>query len=137
MGPEFFLGCSGYHYNHWKKIFYPEKLSKTKWLQYYAKYFNTVEINNTFYQFPRESTLKGWYDRTPEHFKFILKANRSITHTRKFHNTEKLTERFYKLADVLHEKLACILFQLPPFIHKNLELLEKIASQIDPKSLIF
>lgn len=130
---EYFLGCSGYYYNHWKGLFYPEKLPKTKWLQYYAEHFNTVEINNTFYRYPTEKLLQGWYDKTPENFKFTLKANRLITHTRKFHNTEDSTKQFYQLANILKEKLSCVLFQLPPFVHKNLELLEKIASQMDPK----
>lgn len=130
---EYFLGCSGYYYNHWRGVFYPEKHSKTKWLQYYAEHFNTVEINNTFYRYPTEKLLQGWYDKTPANFKFTLKANRLITHTRKFHNTEDSTKQFYQLANTLKEKLLCVLFQLPPFVHKNLELIEKIAGQTDPK----
>ena len=133
MKTEYFLGCSGFYYNHWRGLFYPEKLGKAKWLQYYAEHFNTVELNNTFYRFPSESMLQGWYNKTPENFKFTLKANRLITHTRKFNNTEQFTESFYKLANLLREKLLCVLFQLPPFIQKNIELLEKIASQVDPK----
>jgi uncharacterized protein YecE (DUF72 family) len=54
-------------------------------------------------------------------------------HTRKFHNTEEYTKRFYKLARLLGEKLLGVIFQLPPFVHKNLKLLEKIAEQMDPK----
>jgi uncharacterized protein YecE (DUF72 family) len=128
---KYFLGCSGFYYNHWKNVFYPEELPKTKWLQYYSQYFNTVEINNTFYRYPTEKLLQGWYNKTPANFKFTLKANRLITHTRKFHNTEDATKRFYQLAFTLKEKLSCILFQLPPSVHKNLELLQKIASQVD------
>lgn len=131
MPTEYFLGCSGFYYNHWKKLFYPEKLPKAKWLEYYAKYFNTLEVNNTFYRFPNESMLRGWYQKTPSNFRFTLKANRVITHTYKLHNTEDYTARFYKLARVLQEKLLSILFQLPPFVHKNMEMLEKIAKQMD------
>lgn len=130
---NYFLGCSGYYYNHWKGLFYPETRPKTKWLQYYAQSFSTVEINNTFYWFPTEHFLQDWYNKTPQNFKFTIKANRSITHTRKFHNTQDLTKRFYELASLLKDKLLCVLFQLPPFMHKNLELLETIASQMDPK----
>ena len=133
MKTEYFLGCSGFYYNHWRGIFYPQNLPKTQWLQYYAEHFNTLEANNTFYRFPSEKMLEDWYEKTPEHFRFTLKANRAITHTRKFHNTEQLTANFYKLAYLLHEKLLAVLFQLPPFVHKNMELLEKIASQVDPK----
>jgi uncharacterized protein YecE (DUF72 family) len=133
MKTEYYLGCSGFYYNHWKGRFYPEKLAKTKWLQYYSQHFNTLEVNSSFYRFPSESTVKGWYQKTPENFRFTLKANRVITHTRKFRYTEQYTANFYKLARLLGEKLLCVLFQLPPFVHKNLELLQKIASQVDPK----
>lgn len=133
MKTEYFLGCSGFYYNHWRRLFYPEKLAKTEWLPYYADHFNTLEVNNTFYRFPNEKMLQGWYQKTPVDFKFTLKANRAITHTRKFNNTEQLTANFYKLAHLLGEKLSCVLFQLPPFIHKNMELLEKIAGQVDLK----
>ena len=132
MAREYFLGCSGFYYNHWRTLFYPKDLPKTKWLPYYTERFNTVELNNTFYRFPNEKVLKDWHDKTPEHFTFTLKANRLITHTCKFKNTEKYTANFYALSHILKEKLACVLFQLPPFIHKNLELLEIIAGQMDP-----
>jgi uncharacterized protein YecE (DUF72 family) len=130
---EYFFGCSGFYYNHWRGLFYPENLPKIKWLQFYAEHFKTLEINNTFYRYPTEKLLKGWYQKTPRDFRFTLKANRAITHTRKFNNTEQLTENFYKLAHLLGDKLSCVLFQLPPSIHKNMDLLEKIASQVDPK----
>lgn len=129
MKTEYYLGCSGFYYDHWRGRFYPEKLAKTKWLQYYSEHFNTLEVNNTFYRYPTEKLLKGWYQKTPENFHFTLKANRAITHTRKFHNTEQLTLNFYNLAFLLREKLLCVLFQLPPFVHKNMELLEKITAR--------
>ena len=133
MSTAYFLGCSGFYYNHWKGLFYPEKTAKTKWLQYYTQYFNTLEVNSTFYRYPSESMLKDWYDKTPKKFQFTLKANRIITHTYKFHNTQQYTANFYKLAHLLKEKLICVLFQLPPFIHKNLKLLQIIQSQLDPE----
>lgn len=133
MAVEYFLGCSGFYYNHWRGLFYPQNLAKNKWLPYYAQHFNSLEVNGTFYRFPSKSTLQGWYDRTPQNFSFTLKANRVITHTYKFHNTQKYTADFYELAHILQEKLSCVLFQLPPNIHKNMALLEKIAGQTDPK----
>jgi uncharacterized protein YecE (DUF72 family) len=135
MDTAYFLGCSGFYYNHWRGRFYPQELAKPKWLQYYAEHFSTVEANSTFYRYPTEKMLKGWYQRTPKSFRFTLKANRAITHTRKFHNTEQLTANFYKLAHLLQEKLLCVLFQLPPMVHKNMELLQTIAGQLDPSVL--
>ena len=132
---ECYFGCSGFYYDHWRGRFYPEELTKSKWLQYYAKHFNTLEANNTFYRYPTEKMLTDWHQKTPETFKFTLKANRAITHTRKFHNTEQLTKNFYQLAHLLREKLLCVLFQLPPFVHKNMALLQTIASQLDASVL--
>jgi uncharacterized protein YecE (DUF72 family) len=126
------LGCSGFYYNHWRGIFYPEKLPKTQWLNFYTQQFNTVEINATFYRFPTEQLLQGWYNKTPNDFRFTVKANRLITHTRKFHNSMDTTKRFYQTISALKEKLACVLFQLPPFMHKNLDLLQTIADQMSP-----
>ncbi|NJK87731.1 MAG: DUF72 domain-containing protein [Bacteroidales bacterium] len=60
-------------------MFYPPEVKQKDWLQYYARFFDTVELNNTFYQMPRISSVKGWYDRTPEHFRFTVKGNREIT----------------------------------------------------------
>jgi uncharacterized protein YecE (DUF72 family) len=131
MGAEYFLGCSGFYYNHWKGKFYPQNLPKTKWLSYYLGFFNSLELNNTFYRFPSQKLLEGWYNKTPPDFTFAVKANRIITHLHKFINTETYTDNFYKLAHMLRDKLLCVLFQLPPQVHKNMALLETIAGQLD------
>lgn len=127
----FFLGCSGWYYNDWAGKFYPEKLNKSKWLEYYSEHFNTVEINNTFYRFPNEKTVKGWYNRTPDDFKITLKANQLITHRKRFKNTQSTINRFYGLADILEDKLGCILFQFPPFKSKNIDFLKNAINQFD------
>lgn len=132
MNTEYFLGCSGFYYNHWKGTFYPENLTKTKWLQYYVGFFNSLEANNTFYRYPSPKLLEGWYNKTPSNFTFTLKANRIITHFHKFNGTEQYTANFYKLANLLKEKLLCVLFQLPPMVHKNMDLLQTIVKQLDP-----
>ena len=131
MATEYYLGCSGFYYNHWRGSFYPEKLAKTKWLDYYTKFFNTLEVNSTFYRYPSQKQLEGWYEKTPSNFTFTLKANRIITHFHKFNQTEQYTANFYKLAHMLREKLLCVLFQLPPMVHKNMALLQTIAAQLD------
>jgi uncharacterized protein YecE (DUF72 family) len=128
---EYYLGCSGWYYNDWKGRFYPEKLSKSKWLEYYSKHFNTVEINNTFYRFPTEKTVKGWYKRTPDEFKITLKANQLITHRRRFKYTQNIINRFYRLAESLEDKLSCILFQIPPQKSKDIDFLKNALSQLD------
>ena len=74
------IGTSGWYYNHWTGLFYPDKLPKSKWFEYYAGNFNTVEINNTFYQLPKHDALKRWHKLAPENFIYSVKANRYITH---------------------------------------------------------
>jgi uncharacterized protein YecE (DUF72 family) len=113
------IGCSGWSYQDWVGKFYPADLKQGEWLAYYAQHFNTVEVNMSFYRFPFKNMLKGWYSRTPRNFRFTLKANRLITHIKKLKGTEKLLTSFYALADLLEEKLACILFQMPPSLRKD------------------
>lgn len=128
---EYYLGCSGWYYHDWTGRFYPEELSKSKWLEYYCKHFNTVEVNNTFYRFPTEKTVKGWYKRTPDEFKITLKANQTITHRRRFKNTQSTLNRFYRLAEILEDKLSCILFQIPPQKSNDIKFLKNALEQLD------
>jgi uncharacterized protein YecE (DUF72 family) len=87
----------------------------------------------TFYRFPTLNSLKGWYDKAPEGFSFSAKVPRSITHFKKFEETETMIGDFYGLLkEGLNEKLACVLFQLPPSLIYSEEKLEKIISQINP-----
>ena len=126
-----YLGCSGWYYNHWIGKFYPEDLYKIKWLEFYGQRFNTVEVNSTFYNLPKETVVKSWYKRAPDGFKFTLKANRLITHEKKFKGTQELLDGFYSLASLLDEKLGCILFQIHPTLDRNMELLDGIVNQLD------
>ncbi|MFQ6060605.1 MAG: DUF72 domain-containing protein [Thermoplasmata archaeon] len=125
-----YLGCSGWYYRHWRDSFY-EGIEKSKWFNHYAEVFNTVELNSTFYRFPREKTAEGWYKKSPEDFVYTLKANKSITHTKKFKGTKNLVRDFYRVADVLGEKLGCILFQLPPSLHYSEKKLMGMLDQLD------
>ncbi len=127
------IGCSGYFYWGWKGKFYPEELKPNQWFQYYSSVFDTVEINSTFYHFPKESTIKKWYKEAPENFIFSVKVNKEITHLRKFKNTKRLINKFYSVvADNLNEKLGTFLFQLPPSFHYSEQNLERIISQLNP-----
>ncbi len=128
----FFLGCSGYFYWDWKGKFYPKDLQPKGWLAYYSRFFNTVEINSTFYNFPKRNTLRRFYRETPEGFRFSVKVNRLITHMKKFRETDKFIKDFYDIvSEALEEKLACILFQLPPSYRYTEENLGRILSSLD------
>lgn len=130
MTKKYHIGCSGFYYNDWAGDFYPEGLNKREWLEYYAQKFDTVEINNSFYRMPNEKTVEGWYKRTPKNFTFTLKGNRYITHIKRLKGVSDNIPTFYHLADLLKEKLACILWQLPPNFKVDHERLEDFCSTL-------
>jgi uncharacterized protein YecE (DUF72 family) len=110
-----YIGTSGYSYPYWKNRFYPEKLAASKWLAYYATQFNTVELNSSFYRFPTVKNLQKSASVTPDDFKFTVKAHKIITHTLRLRDAkEKIKEFTDIIYEGLQDKLACILYQLPP-----------------------
>lgn len=117
------LGTSGWSYPGWRDVFYPPDLPSKRWLEFYAARFPTVEVNMTFYRLPTPAMVKGWDDRTPADFCFSLKAFRLITHLKKLRDVKADVRRFYGLAETLDRKLGCVLFQLPPSLALDLELL--------------
>jgi uncharacterized protein YecE (DUF72 family) len=130
---EIRIGTSGWHYEHWRGRFYPDSLPKDKWLQFYTNHFGSVEINNTFYQLPKPRSLKRWHDLVPPTFLYAVKANRFITHVRKLKNASESLERFFGSIEILQEKLGPILYQLPPSLRKDLDLLEGFIKLLPKK----
>lgn len=128
---KIYIGTSGYSYEHWKSLFYPKDLPSYKWLEYYTKYFNTVELNVTFYRLPQKSAFKSWYKRTPKDFLFVCKGSRFITHVKKLKGVKKATKLFFTRANLLQEKLGVILWQLPPSWKVNLERFEEFLKILD------
>ncbi|WP_276369381.1 DUF72 domain-containing protein [Chryseolinea sp. H1M3-3] len=130
---KWWIGCSGFHYNGWREVFYPKGLSQRKWFEFYCESFNTVELNVTFYRFPRVKDLQNWYDRSPEDFAFTVKAPRLITHYKRFNNASRELHDFYDtVAKGLRDKLGAILFQLHPQTEYSEEKLEQILKSLDP-----
>lgn len=127
-----YIGCSGWNYRDWKGRFYPEKMAQKDWLEYYSGVFNTVEINSTFYRFPRDSTLIKWKETVPDEFKITLKGSRYVTHMKKLNEVEESVEKFYKAAYLLEDKKSCILWQLPPILHRDDEKLEAFCKLLNP-----
>lgn len=128
------IGCSGFHYKHWKEIFYPKEVPQRLWFEYYCRYFNTLELNVTFYRFPDLSVFKGWYQRSTPGFSFSVKAPRLITHYKKLNECEELIDHFYKtVKEGLKEKMGCLLFQFPPRFAYTPEHLDKIIDNLDPE----
>jgi uncharacterized protein YecE (DUF72 family) len=130
---KWWIGCSGFYYKGWKGEFYPEGLPQRKWFEFYCESFNTVELNVTFYRFPKLQDLKGWFDRSPVDFKFTVKAPRLITHYKRFHNAKRETQDFYETVNKgLRDKLGNVLFQLHPRMEYSEENLERILETLDP-----
>lgn len=107
------VGTSGFAYAHWRGRFYPEGLRERAWLGYYARHFDTVELNRTFYRWPGTETFAHWQQAVPEDFVFAVKAPRVVTH---YHRLADVDEAVSLLAATraLGAKRGPVLFQLPP-----------------------
>lgn len=114
MGTKFFLGTQGWNYEGWIGSFYPRGVSSKELLSLYAKIFDTVEIDSTFYAIPSENSVKGWNARTPSGFKFSVKLPSEITHKNRLRNSHEHLNHFIERMHMLGEKLGCVLIQLPP-----------------------
>lgn len=130
--PVWHIGCSGYHYRHWKGAFYPEKLPQRLWFEYYSQHFQTLELNVTFYRFPQLSFLQNWHQISPAAFRFSVKAPRLITHYKQFNDVAQLLADFYgTVQEGLAEKLGPVLFQLPPRMAYSEDRLQRILDSLD------
>jgi uncharacterized protein YecE (DUF72 family) len=128
--PFHHIGTSGWHYDHWRQRFYPPGLAKPKWLDYYARTFATVEINASFYRLPTENAYRNWYAQTPPGFLFAVKGSRLITHYRRLRDVGEALSAFYARATILGEKLGAVLYQLPPDLQRDDELLSGFLAQL-------
>ncbi len=126
------VGTSGWHYKHWRGLFYPRDLPASELLNFYAKHFDTVEVNNTFYQLPADTTFDSWRDNSPSRFEFAVKASRFITHMKKLKDPETSSAKFFAGVERLEKKLGPILFQLPPRWQSNLDRLEQFLNSLPP-----
>jgi uncharacterized protein YecE (DUF72 family) len=131
---HYYVGTSGWHYNDWRGRFYPPKLPKAQWLEFYARHFTTLELNNTFYRLPKDTVFQKWYDTSPGGFVFSVKVSRFITHIKRLQDCEDEVNKFMSRATLLKEKLGPLLYQLPPGLHRDDERLINFLS-ILPREL--
>lgn len=122
---QLFAGTSGWAYPSWKPGFYPEKLAQKKFLGFYATKLNTVEVNFTFRQLVKETTLQNWLAESPPDFRFGVKAHQVITHIKRLKGAEDFLSRFLATIEPLAAagKLGPVLFQLPPNLKADAKLL--------------
>ncbi len=131
-----YAGTSGWAYPSWKPDFYPPKLPSKSFLSHYGTRLNTVEVNYSFRRLVSRATFDSWAAATPPDFKFAVKAHQRITHILRLKNTDEMVRAFLSSVGPLYEvgKLGPILFQLPPNLQANLEVLDEFLAQL-PRTL--
>jgi uncharacterized protein YecE (DUF72 family) len=131
-----YVGTSGWAYPTWKPAFYPEKLAQKKFLNFYAAKLNAVEVNYTFRQLVKETTVQNWMAETPEHFRFTIKAHQVLTHIKRLKSAEEFLMRFLGTLEALerNRRLGPLLFQLPPNFKADQAVLSEFLKSL-PRSV--
>jgi uncharacterized protein YecE (DUF72 family) len=124
MAGEAYIGTSGWNYKSWRKDFYGDTPQK-QWLPFCAQHFTGIEVNGTFYRLQEKSTYKKWRNQTPEGFSFAIKGHRYVTHNKKLLDVEESVIRCRESASPLGERLTAVVWQLPAFLKKDAQRLEK------------
>jgi uncharacterized protein YecE (DUF72 family) len=127
---RYYIGTSGWHYDHWRGEFYPKDMAKPRWLGFYSRHFSTVELNNSFYHLPSEKAFINWKDSSPPEFVFSVKISRFITHVKRLRNTEEPVANFMARARLLKGKLGPLLYQLPQNMKRDDRLLEDFVQML-------
>jgi uncharacterized protein YecE (DUF72 family) len=127
------IGTSGYEYDHWRKIFYPEGLPKRRWFEHYAERFDTLEVNGTFYGLPRRETFERWRSMAPAGFAYSLKFSRYGSHMKKLRDPEGTISEFLDRAAPLGDLHAVTLVQLPPRWHVDVDRLQSFLDAAPPE----
>jgi uncharacterized protein YecE (DUF72 family) len=129
------VGCSGWNYKHWREgVFYPPRLPAKEWLTFYAKHFDTVEVNATFYRLPHEAAVARWVAQTPSDFVFTVKMSRYVTHVRRLRDLDESERLFYaRIAPlVASPKMGPVLWQLPPTFKRDDDRLRSALDVLPP-----
>ena len=130
---KFYIGCSGWSYTAWKGPFYPSEIKNSKWLEFYSKVFDYVEIDSSFYNIPNIFMVKQWLKKTKEDFRFTAKFPKVITHDKRLKNVDNELQLFFKAIEPLCDKTLALLIQLPPSIEimEGLQRLRELVHKLD------
>ena len=128
------MGTIGFSYFDWKGVFYPSGLNPSRYLKYYSQYFNSVEIDSTFYGIPSKETIKNWVNNVPDGFRLCLKAPRQVTHNPAQNFIGYDLDKFLNTVQILKNHLGALLFQFPPSfkpmnVRKLIELINYIPEE--------
>lgn len=127
---DILVGTSGWSYKAWKGSFYPADLPADDMLRHYASRLPAVEINNSFYRIPREKVLLEWAEQVPPAFRFVLKASRRITHINRLAASDDSLDYFMRTVNCLGDRMGPTLFQCPPSLRRNIELLRDFLGRV-------
>jgi uncharacterized protein YecE (DUF72 family) len=128
------IGCSGWNYADWRGPFYPERgCPASRWLEFYARHFPTVEVNSTFYRLASRDAVARWLTQTPDDFVFAPKISRYITHIKRLASPQAV-DRFYEHIEPLVKspKFGPVLWQLPENFHRDDERLRNALDNLPP-----
>ncbi|MBB5787735.1 DUF72 domain-containing protein [Jiangella mangrovi] len=123
------VGTSGWQYDDWRGVLYPDGLAQRRWLEHYAEAFATVENNSAFYRLPKRETFSSWRERVPAGFVMTVKASRYLTHIRRLRDPEEPVRRLLGVAAGLGDRLGPVLVQLPPTLRADPVLLDRCLAQ--------
>jgi uncharacterized protein YecE (DUF72 family) len=126
------VGCSGWNYDDWRGRFYPEGLGTPRWLRHYAREFDTVEVNSTFYRLASRDAVARWVEDTPEAFVFAAKASRYLTHVRRLRDIGEGVARYYERIQPLVDsgKLGPVVWQLPANFKRDDDVLAEALARL-------
>jgi uncharacterized protein YecE (DUF72 family) len=127
------IGTSGWSYDHWTDVLYPTGTPVAARLARYTEEFDTVELNASFYRWPRDATFAGWHQRLPAGFTMSVKAHRGLTHFRRLRSPESWIERFDRCWTALGDRAEALLVQTHPALQRDDELLAGFLSQVPPR----
>jgi uncharacterized protein YecE (DUF72 family) len=132
--PDIRIGCSGWNYASWRASFYPPRTPTARWLEHYARVFDTVEVNSTFYRLAKRDAVARWVEQTPPGFVFAVKSSQYLTHMKRLTDMERGVERLYEPLQPLVEagKLGPVLWQLPERFARDDERLAFALDRLPP-----
>jgi uncharacterized protein YecE (DUF72 family) len=135
MAARLYVGTSGFSYPEWRGNFYPKDLPGDEMLKHYSRAFPTVELNNTFYRFPKAEHVEQWRKNTPRGFRFSIKGHRLITHLKRLKDVEDPLRIQLERIAILKDRRGPLLFQLPPTLRRDLTLLRDFLNALPPMPL--
>jgi uncharacterized protein YecE (DUF72 family) len=124
------VGTSGWQYDDWRGVVYPEGMGPGRWLSHYVTLFPTVEVNSTFYRLAKRPAVRRWRDTAPPGFEFVLKGSQYLTHRRKLNDPGASVARFFEPLGPVLDRTAVILWQLPPRWKRNVERLDTFLAAL-------